>query len=599
MPSNHPISVRQSITLFLLPFRPTKSSPDVTEYEEIGASRDLQSGAIVKKMKDRPLPPPPRPDRTLPRGRKGKTGDPSAVDGDEDDKKPSDDRGGGAERIVDCAHERTADENEELERAQYTPPLPIDQQMGFEEMDISTQTEPLPEDYVCDELDISADMKTITPTQSKTLEDILKEEQEAEFERAQQQVAEVSLSRGLQRFRDANQRSISEKSWASRDRPKTPLSTHISPHASALRMNIESFVEAERQGVSQQVSAVNIVDHETEENEMNRNIVDQQSEKEDTNDKILNLEEHARDGEEIRATAVQVLQSVESEIERQAQRLENIIDRLSSEGSPPGSPPIVRARPPMAPPRRKSSIEDPRLTGIVNDFSNRLQLDVDRLNVNQLNAGNITAQDIHTGTISTNEMRSQGGWETSAASIPEDVINQIAARILNSEQMQSRVTAANQQSTAPAPPSGFFAIPTEYLNSLPPPSFYQLRDPDEGVHEEKKTKTQENKVAQDPQEGTSTGEQPSVLRLGGEFLNACGGAFMRNVRELMNMIPSSLTKEGAEETSSRTGRRDINVILLILIIIIVCLLAFAMGGGRTVHHHHWDFFNPPGSESLD
>lgn len=546
-------------------------------------------------MKDRPLPPPPRPDRTLPRRKKEKTRDPRAEDGDEDDKKPSDDRDGGAERIVDCE----IGDDAELERAQYTPPLPIDQQMSFEEMDISTQTEPLPEDYVCDELDISADMKTITPTQSKTLEDILKEEQEAEFERAQQQVAEVSLSRGLQRFRDANQRSISEKSWASRDRPKTPLSTHISPHASALRMNIESFVEAERQGVSQQVSAVNNVDHEREEeNEMKRNIVDHlESEKEDTNDKILNLEvEQERDEEEIRATAVHVLQSVESEIERQAQRLENIIDRLSSEGSPPGSPPIVRARPPMAPPRRKSSIEDPRLTGIANDLSSRLQLDVDRLNVNQLNAGNITAQDIHTGTITANgEVRAQGSY-TSAASIPDDVINQIAERILNSEQMQSRVTAANQQSSAsPAPPSGFFAIPTEYLNSLPPPSFYQLRDPDEGVTEEK-----QKKVAQDPREGTSSGEQPSVLRLGGEFLNACGGAFMRNVRELMNMIPSSLTKEGAEgETSSSAGRRDINVILLILIIIIVCLLAFAMGGARTVHHHHWDFFNPPGSESLD
>lgn len=529
-------------------------------------------------MKDRPLPPPPRPDRTLTRRRKDKSKEPSAEgEEDEDKKKPSDDRDGGGERIVDVQPS-------------------IDQQLSIEEMDISTQTEPLPEDYVDEEeLDISPDMKTITPTQSKTLEDILKEEQEAEFERAQQQVAEVSLTRGLQRFRDANQRSMSEKSWASKDRPKTPLAYNISPHSSALRMNIENFMEAEREDVPVTTEVLTRISHEVhspepesgrDENEMN---IADDLEKED-NDKILNLEveelsiprEETPAQEEIRATAEEVLQSVESEIERQAQRLENIIDRLS-EGS--ASPPM--GRPPIAPPRRKSSIEDPKLTAIANDLSNRLQMDVDRLNVTHINA-----QDIHADTITTNEVRtSSGNSYTSASTIPQELIDQIAERIMNSEQMQNRTQAPSQ----PAPPTGFFAIPQEYLNSLPPPSFYQLRDPDEKQTEDTVTEEKQTKAAtDDPKEGTSSGEA-SVLRLGGQFLNACGSAFMRNVRELMDMIPSSVVKEG--ETG--TGRREVNVILLILIIIIVCLLAFAMGGARTVHHHHWDFFNPPGADALD
>lgn len=523
-------------------------------------------------MKDRPLPPPPRPDRTLPRRRKEQLKDPSE---EQDDNQPGDDRDGGGERIVPVANE--------------SPQPTIDQQLSIEEMDISTQTEPLPDDFECEELDISPDMKTITPTQSKTLEDILKEEQEAEIERAQQQVAEQNLTRGLQRFRDANQRSISEKSWASKDRPKTPSMTHLSPHSSALRMNIQSFMDAEREEMPTlpPLGVTPVGNQEPQEdNEINRNI-EEELEK-DNNDKILNLEveDQPLQTEEsaTQSTPDQVLPSVESEIERQAQRLENIIDRLSEGSSPPPSPPLTTL-PPIAPPRRKSSIEDPKLTSFANDLSSRLQLDVDRLNVNQLTAGNISAQDIQTTTITTN-----GG--TGAANITQDVIDQITERILNSQQMQNRT---NPQQP---PSSGFFAIPTEYLNSLPPPSFYQLRDPEEKSDEKSVVEEKRSTTEADPKEGTSSSDPPSVLRLGGQFLNAAGAAFMRNVQEVLNMIPSSMAKEG-EGGTTVTNRRDINVILLILIIIICCLLAFAMGGARTVHHHHWDFFNMPGSESLD
>lgn len=509
-------------------------------------------------MKDRPLPPPPRPDRTLPRRKKDQKEEPKNPDpNDEDDQKP--DRDGGAERIA-VDHQLNAT-----------------QQLSIEEQDTSTQTEPLPEEaFESDELEITPDMRTITPTQSKTLEDILKEEQEAEFERAQQQVAESNLTRGLQRFRDANQRSMSEKSWASRDRPKTPSGhMQMSPNASALRMNIDQFIERER-GVDQEEEMMRMVDEE--DIEMNRNMVE--DEEKEANDKILNLE--VGEGEKINPVEETAQptsdnenhfdEHVETEIERQAQRLEDIIDRLSSEGSPPPvQQPMVSEKPPIAPPRRKSSIEDPKNVHLV-----------DSQTTDTANA------------LRTNALINVDG------SVSQELIDQITERILNSEQMQNRNASqsVNSSGNPAAPPGGFFAIPTEYLNSLAPPSFYQLRDPEEKTITEEKVKT---KITEsDPKEGSST-EEPSVLRLGGELMSACGSAFMRNVREFMAMIPSSLSKEESEgaEGSTRTARRDINVILLILIIIIVCLLAFAMGGSRTVHHHHWDFFNPPGADKLD
>lgn len=531
-----------------IPHRPTKSSPDVTEYEEIGTSRDLQSGAIVKKMKDRPLPPPPRPDRTLPRRKK----DDQLKEDNDDNSKPSDDfdhRDGGAERIT---------------AIDVTSATDVQQQLSFDEVDISTQTEPLPDDFVCEELDISADMKTITPTQSKTLEEILKEEQEAEFERAQQQVAEISLTRGLQRFRDANQRSISEKSWASRDRPKTPSSIQLS---SAQRLNVGGTTQLNDEASKPSTEKRRDVKGDDD----NRNVVEDEPPR-DNDTKILNLEikqpspELQEEGKAMSEETEEFVQNVNSEIERRTQQLENIIDRLSSEGSPP----------PVAPPRRKSSAGDPHL---INDLSNRLQLadlEVHSLNVNELNAGNITADNI------TTTERGHGYESNRRGEIPQEVIDQITERILSSDQMQSRTTTQSQ------PPTGFFAIPTEYLNSIPPPSFYQLRDPTEATTEEGANKT----IESDPKEGTSTESPPSVVRLGGQFLSACGSAFMRNMRDLIKTLPSSLTNE--------ENRRDVNVILLILIIIIVCLMAFAMGGSRTIHHHHWDFYNPPGDiDRLD
>lgn len=68
----------------------------------------------------------------------------------------------------------------------------------------------------------------------KTLEDILKEEQEAELERARQLQEAENLSKGIQRFRESNQRSLSEKSGRSKS-----LSRPITPSGDLFKLNIK------------------------------------------------------------------------------------------------------------------------------------------------------------------------------------------------------------------------------------------------------------------------------------------------------------------------------------------------------------------------
>ncbi|XP_065362622.1 uncharacterized protein LOC135956063 isoform X3 [Calliphora vicina] len=175
------------------------------DYEEPGMiERNLQSGEIINKMKYRPLPPPPRPPREK-RQRSISKGSEALQDY----------RSYDSEDIVD-GHLDKGDDSD----------------MHVEEVEACTQTDPLPDDFVCEEFEITDDMKVIEPRvrSNKTVEELLQEELEKELNVNHQVIDSEQLTKGLQRFRDANQRSLSERSRASSQadrskslsRPQTP-----------------------------------------------------------------------------------------------------------------------------------------------------------------------------------------------------------------------------------------------------------------------------------------------------------------------------------------------------------------------------------------
>lgn len=199
---------------------------DATQYEEIDNfdnrpstnGRDLNSGNTLNRMKHRPLPPPPRP----PRDRKQRK--------PQEDNKNKHDKDGGGERILipttleDISRISSVDMEE------------------IEEVEAATQTDPLPDDFECEDIEITENMKVIEPSgyarRSKTLEDILKEEQQAELDRAKQIADEECLSKGIQKFRDANQRSYSERSKGSSRPGSRPGSRPITPSALVIEKKI-------------------------------------------------------------------------------------------------------------------------------------------------------------------------------------------------------------------------------------------------------------------------------------------------------------------------------------------------------------------------
>ncbi|XP_055537829.1 trichohyalin isoform X2 [Wyeomyia smithii] len=186
------------------------SREDIREYEEIEDMENqiklqqaLQSGAIVSKMKDRPLPPPPRPPRD---GRKPRKHD------------IEDDIDGGAERIVALD--------------QHGPRV-------VEEVEIAIQTDPVSEDYELD-IEVSETIGAVGgdpfEAPSKTLQEILKEEQQAEIDRARQLAEMDNLMKNIQKFRDSTS-SLSLQG----SRPETPAAAVLierrvsSPYSSNAR----------------------------------------------------------------------------------------------------------------------------------------------------------------------------------------------------------------------------------------------------------------------------------------------------------------------------------------------------------------------------
>ncbi|XP_017475570.1 PREDICTED: uncharacterized protein LOC108365888 [Rhagoletis zephyria] len=218
--------------------------PEALQQERPESPRDLQSGEIINKMKFRPLPPPPRPPREKRQRAESKSSAHSAFN---------------ALYNREIADEQIATSS----TAESYDPTDVDleeEETRLPEVEVSTQTDPLPDDFECEEFEITEDMRIIEPrinSMRKTLDELLREEElkakEAE-EATPQLTEEEQLARGLQRFRDANQRSISERSRASsqadhsksQSRPQTPSAVVIERRVSTPipSQQSESMLEA-------------------------------------------------------------------------------------------------------------------------------------------------------------------------------------------------------------------------------------------------------------------------------------------------------------------------------------------------------------------
>ncbi|XP_037034493.1 uncharacterized protein LOC119073249 isoform X2 [Bradysia coprophila] len=622
--------------------KPPSITSDATQYEEIEdinhlGSADHRDNKTDQnyKMKHRPLPPPPRP----PRERKHRKS--SESDGNKLDKD------GGGEKIT------SKNLLEDISR------ISSQDMEEIEEMERSTQTDPLPDDYLCEEFDINSDMPIIEPSfhrHSKTLEDILKEEQQAEMERARQIADENSLTKGIQKFREANQRSLSERSRGStNDRPKTPSSRPITPSAVIIEKKTNlSTIETDAQLIVQPVDE-DEVDTTTNISHRNRFFAEDTVDTED--ERIVNealkrynlLDSDFRDSSPQRDIELNI-----REVEPPNQTQTNEVPQIPLEA------------PPQAPPRRKSSCTESTVVPIANENENvpipeedhadieshsatmnllpgnRLhinELEVEHLNVHDLQAGRILVSDLQAIAMSSQDIEcTSGDLIVKGIKLPpgflEELINRARTSAIDehptehetssqlvqeSNQQTSNVVPLTEQNPIPAneqpeepepparPPPPRSLYPSDYAPySLPPPSFYQLRSYPDEIEEvlphSPTTMHRQRRRYHRRRDSTSEEEEQREHRRSRQHSNRSPEPSIGDLSgQLMRACGSAIGRGGVKlyalmkERKQEMKRRDISIGVAILIFVVAFLMMIGIRGERTVHHHHWDYWNPPGS----
>lgn len=79
--------------------------------------------------------------------------------------------------------------------------------------------------------------------------------------------------------------------------------------------------------------------------------------------------------------------------------------------------------------------------------------------------------------------------------------------------------------------------------------------------------------------------EPSITEAGAQFLRVCQTSISRTFRNIFNAFMSYIN--GTED------KRDVQMAMVIFLVLIAGLIMFGLSDSRTIHHHHWEFFNPP------
>lgn len=79
--------------------------------------------------------------------------------------------------------------------------------------------------------------------------------------------------------------------------------------------------------------------------------------------------------------------------------------------------------------------------------------------------------------------------------------------------------------------------------------------------------------------------EPTIVEAGAQFLRVCQTSISRTIRNIFNSLMAYI--------SNTEDKRDVQMALVIFLVLIAGLLMFGLSDSRAIHHHHWEFFNPP------
>lgn len=566
----------------------TKHS-DGTQYVEIDdepfeeIQKDLKSGDVVNKMKDRPLPPPPRP----PRG----------------SKKKKKDKSDGNESI-------TPQTEVPLEVSRGYPQEPSKSE-GVVEIEVSTQTDPLPDDM--------------------------------DFELGYDENLDLSITSSLRDIVDDD--SMLAKSH-SRLGESPRVSRPTSRSEKSVKLSDPKISELSKPNIGRTSPTVILVEKRV-------------SSPSRINEREVMVTEAS--------LTVQHIDIDESQIPDvpplpRPRRVSNTVQGTKNTALPP--PNEERALE-----RMTDATRDIQLDNLVTQRLQVRDLDVGRLNVSELQANKILVSDIEGMTLQVAELDSKSGHiSVSGIDFSQSVIDEIVKKfaeisttsqppapsqsnlavpecprpVSREEETQTERAETEEMKTAspvgsaPAsptppprpeppvaeetsapqrpPPPDLTPLLYSYLQdiTIPPAQIYpprSLRERHFGDYYEhgngapapaaparrgkrrpaaphSESSSDEGKVRPSPRRAPLTrAHEPTIAEAGAQFLRVCHNSISRTLRHMFNSLMSYIS--GAED------KKDAQMALVIFLVLIAGLIMFGLSDSRTVHHHHWEFFNPP------
>lgn len=548
------------------------ASGDLTQYVEIDdphfeeVHKDLKSGDIVSKMKDRPLPPPPRPPRNPTR-------------------------------------KKVSKDNDILLLQQEPHQTDIEHNTEVVEIEVSTQTDPLPDDV--------------------------------DYELGFEENIDFSMSSSLRDIADADSICKSLNKLVESPRQSRP----VSRSDKSIKVSDPKIVELSKPNIGRTSPTVILVERRV------------------SSPTRINEHEEMLTEASLTVQHIDVDESVVPVVPPLPK------SRSLSTTAAPISRDVVPASNNCMLEKINDFGKDVQLDNLVTQRLHVKDLDVGRLNVSELQASKILVSDIEGMTLQVAELDSKSGHiSVSGIEFSQTIIDEIVKKfselaphsnatgernteiqrpksreeetqteesqpIIIDEQQPSTSTAAEEpigptsnlskcaadESMDPPqrpPPPDLTPLLYSYLQdlSMPPASFYHLRTqrdrPFTEFHESQQSPPPPRRSKRKPaphNESSSDDSHPrpsprrmplpvkvpeqTISEAGAHFLRVCHNSICNTARHLFNSMMSYIG--GTED------KKDLQMALVIFLVLIAGLIMFGLSDSRTIHHHHWEFFNPP------
>nr|XP_026498544.1 uncharacterized protein LOC113402489 isoform X1 [Vanessa tameamea] len=585
MPSRPPRKKSSTSLMTLNSYTKDSMNGDLTQYDEIDEPRfeelhkDLQSGAVVSKMKDRPLPPPPRP----PRGPKRK--------------KMSDDM----EEQLQKSDRKSASTPENLQQKSET--------QDIVEIEVSTQTDPLPDDI---DYELGMD-ENLDISMSSSLRDIIDEESilgKVHDKMSESHRTSRPVSRSEKSFKLSDPKIHSEL-------PKTNLG-RTSPTVILVEKRVSSPTRInERDEILTQAS-LTVQPIDIEESLIpdvpplpkGRNIQTRSSKKvtapesdhalervSDTNrdvqlDNLVTQRLQVRDLDvgRLNVSELQATKILVSDIEGMTLNV-NEMDSKSGHISVSGI-----------------EFSQTVIDEIVKKFA--------EISTNVIPPVISQTQDT-TDTIRPVSREEETQTDNALPVKSEETTSISVEQKQTTEQLSTlpRPETAEETSAPPQrpPPPDLTPLLYSYLqdiaiptSSLHPRSYSHRERHLSEIHDQHQTppppvrRSKRKPTVQHSESSSEEGKprpsprrlppptrihEPTITEAGAQFLRVCQTSISRTFRNIFNTFMTYINRT--------EDKRDVQMAMVIFLVLIAGLIMFGLSDSRTIHHHHWEFFNPP------